>query len=153
MNNFDSNPFQKEFGVSILIIIQICMISQPVFPKLYWFARITALLAIGFISMFALDSFESGQSISDQLLHFGLHLFPSLILLGVFGLACYFEKLGGLVFMLIGIGLAPVIYMHNYSLNHSLWISLEVVALINLPFVLIGFAYWRRGRLKTLLES
>lgn len=116
---------------------------------LYWFARISALLAIGFISLFALDSFESGPSISDQLMHFGMHLIPSLILLVVFFLACFFEKLGGIIYMLVGLGLAPVIYLHNYSINHSIWTSLGVIALINLPFILIGFAFWNRGRLKT----
>lgn len=46
----------------------------------HWLPRILCILAILFISMFALDSFEKGLSIGQQSAQFLKHLIPSLIL-------------------------------------------------------------------------
>jgi hypothetical protein len=99
--------------------------------------RILSIFAIGFISLFALDSFEHG-TLGEQILAFLLHMIPSLVLTIILAIAWKWELIGGILYILLGIVLSPFIYTHNYRMNHSIWISLEVIALITFPFVLSG---------------
>ena len=108
---------------------------------LHWFPRILCILAILFISIFALDAFGPGRTLWQQLGDFLMHLIPSFILLGILLVAWKWEFVGGLIFTLIGIIFTPIIYMHNYRMNQSVWISLEVVLLITIPFVVVGVLF------------
>lgn len=106
---------------------------------LYWAPRILGLTAIGFISMFALDSFEAGQPLTTQLLHFAQHLIPSFILLALLALAWKWEKSGGIAFITIGLLFSPLVYMLNHGRNHfSVAQSLLVVLIITVPFIITG---------------
>lgn len=106
---------------------------------LYWAPRILGLSAISFISMFALDSFEAGQPLPTQLLHFAQHLTPSFILLALLALAWKWEKIGGIAFIAIGIIFSPLVYILNHGRNHfSLAQSLLVVLVITVPFIITG---------------
>ena len=99
--------------------------------------RILSIFAIGFISLFALDSFEHG-TLGEQILAFLLHMIPSFVLTIILAIAWKWELIGGILYILLGIVLSPFIYTHNYRMNHSVWISLEVIALITFPFILSG---------------
>jgi hypothetical protein len=111
-------------------------------PSLFhWLPRILCIAAILFISMFAADAFESGLTFWQQLDALFMHLIPSFILLLFFLIAWKWERLGGFLFILIGLGLSPFIYTHNFEMNQSFWISLGVVLLINFPFVLVGILF------------
>ena len=99
--------------------------------------RILSILAIGFISLFALDSFDHG-TLGEQILAFLIHMIPSFVLTIILAIAWKWELIGGILYILLGIVLSPFIFMHNYRMNHSIWISLEVIALITFPFVLSG---------------
>lgn len=114
------------------------------FPLLFWSSRVLALAGILFISLFALDSFQPGEPVSEQIFHFTKHLIPSFILLAIFAIACYKELWGGILFILIGLGFSPIVYLHNYSLNHSISTSLSVILLINVPFVVVGALFIAR---------
>lgn len=105
---------------------------------LFWLPRILCILAILFISLFALDSFDPGLTFRQQLTGFLMHMIPSLVLLGILVLAWKRELWGGIIFILLGLGFSPFIYSHNFSMNHSFWASFRVLLLITLPFVLIG---------------
>lgn len=63
-----------------------------------WIPRALAILFILFISLFALDAFEEGLSLGEQLLGFVIHLLPSFILLGLLLVAWRFPLVGGLLF-------------------------------------------------------
>ncbi len=104
----------------------------------HWLPRILCILAILFISMFALDAFAPGLTIWQQLADFGMHLVPSYILIALLVIAWKWEFAGGIIFLLIGLVTSPFIYTHNYDMNHSVWISLRVILVINFPFVLVG---------------
>jgi hypothetical protein len=106
-----------------------------------WIPRILCILAILFISMFALDSFEPGQTIWQQLAAFAMHLIPSFILIAVLLLAWKWELTGGVIFLLIGISLSPFIFSMNYHNNHSIWMSLGIILLITFPFVVVGVLF------------
>ena len=105
---------------------------------LHWSPRIVGILAILFISVFALDAFEPGRTLWQQLAAFLIHLIPSFVLFLVLLIAWKREKLGGIIFLVLGLGLSPIVFIHNYQMNHSVWLSLGIIAAITLPFVLTG---------------
>jgi hypothetical protein len=107
----------------------------------FWLPRILCIAAILFISMFALDSFAPGRTIWQQFGVFFMHLIPSFVLLAVLLIAWKWELIGGLTFILLGLGLSPFIFLLNHNRNGSIGNSLLVVALINLPFVLVGILF------------
>ncbi len=120
---------------------------------IYWLPRIICIAAILFISMFALDSFEPRLTIWQQLGHFFMHLIPSFVLLAFLLIAWKWEKIGGIIFLLIGLGFTPLIFMHNYHMNHSVWISLSIILTITMPFVVVGILFMVSNSLKKNIHS
>lgn len=114
-----------------VIILESHMKLLPLIP------RLLSICAIAFVSLFALDSFEHG-TLGEQILAFLLHMIPSFVLMIILAIAWKWELIGGILYILLGIVLSPFIFTHNYRMNHSIWISLEVIALITFPFILAG---------------
>ena len=114
----------------------------------HWIPRILCILAILFVSMFALDSFAPGLTIWKQLGSFLIHLIPCYILIALLVIAWKREYLGGLLFVIIGVIFIPFVFIHNYHMNHSFWISLSIVLVINIPFVVVGLLFIRSHYLK-----
>ena len=109
---------------------------------IYWLPRIICILAILFVSMFALDAFAPGLTLWQQLGDFVIHLIPSFILLAVLIVAWKWELYGGIIFTIIGLGLSPFIFMLNHNRNHfSVGTSLGVVMMITFPFVVVGVLF------------
>lgn len=123
------------------------------FRIIYWLPRVLCILAILFVSMFALDAFRPGHSIWEQLLDFAMHLIPSFILTIFLIIAWKWETAGGILFLLIGLGLSPVIYMHNFRMNGSVWMSLGVLGMITLPFIIVGVLFILGGNSKKALQK
>ena len=105
---------------------------------IHWLPRILCILAILFISMFALDTFAPELTFWQQILGFLIHLIPSYILIIFLIVAWKWELIGGMIFMILGFGFMPFIYTMNYHMNHSVWISLSIILAINFPFVVVG---------------
>ena len=105
---------------------------------IYWIPRVLCILAILFISMFALDSFDPRLTIWQQIGGFLIHLVPSYILVAVLIVAWKWELIGGIIFILVGIGFTPLIYYHNFAMNHSVMMSLGIILVITFPFILVG---------------
>lgn len=108
---------------------------------LHWVPRIICILAILFISKFALNAFESYLTIWQQILLFMVHLIPSAILIGLLIIAWKWELLGGILFTLLGLGLTPMIFQHNYDMDQSIVMSFGLVMMIALPLVIIGILF------------
>jgi hypothetical protein len=108
---------------------------------LHWSPRVLCILAILFISLFALDAFSPELPLWKQITGFLIHLIPSYILIALLVLAWKKEFIGGLLFMIIGLVFTPIIYNHNYAMNHSVALSLWIVAGITIPFVLVGLLF------------
>jgi len=70
-----------------------------------------------------------------------MHLIPSFILLAIFLVAWKWELIGGIIFVAIGLLLTPLIYIHNYNMNGSVWMSLGVILMITFPFILMGILF------------
>jgi hypothetical protein len=105
---------------------------------IHWAPRILCILAILLVSMFALDSFDPKYTLWVQLETFFMHLIPTYILILFLFIAWKWELVGGLILMGFALILSPFIFFMNYSMNHSVWISLSVILMINFPFILTG---------------
>ncbi len=116
---------------------------------LQWLPRVICTLAILFVSLFALDAFTPGHTIWQQLGDFFIHLIPSFILIASLIIAWKWEFAGGIIFLIIGIGLSPFVFMMNYHRTHSIGISLVIILMITIPFVVVGILFlishsWRK---------
>ncbi|MGD0342274.1 MAG: hypothetical protein ABSA76_11290 [Bacteroidales bacterium] len=107
----------------------------------HWTPRILCILAILLISMFALDAFEAGKTIWQQLLDFIIHLIPTFILTALLIIAWKWEKTGGIIFLIVGIAFGIFLFRGNYRHNHNLWNSISIVMAMAFPFVLSGVLF------------
>lgn len=119
---------------------------------LYWVPRILCILAILFISLFALDSFKPELSIWQQLGAFFIHLIPSYILLTLLFIAWKWEFIGGIIFIVIGLVFSPIIFMHNYNMNDSIWMSLGIILAITFPFIIVGILFIWSHKMKARIN-
>jgi len=108
---------------------------------LHWLPRILCILAILFISLFALDAFDPKLTLWEQITGFIIHLIPSFLLMLILLLAWKKELIGGIVFAIIGLGFSPLVFIHNFRMNHSVWMSLSIIALITIPFTIVGILF------------
>ncbi len=125
---------------------------------IYWVPRILCILAILFISMFALDAFEPGSPLSQQISGFLMHMIPSFALLLVLVIAWKWEYIGGIIFAIIGLATSPFIYSLNYNRSHSAGLSLMIVGMVCLPFFIVGVLFIlshlrRKGGKKVLVHE
>ena len=68
-----------------------------------------------------------------------MHLIPTYILILILFIAWKWEMIGGIIFILIGAGFMPFIFSINYNRNHfSIAQTLGIIAMINLPFIIVG---------------
>ena len=104
-------------------------------------ARILVLVAIAFVSLFALDAFGHGKPFWVQIRDFIIHLVPSFVLLIAFIIAYKRELIGGIIFILIGLFNAPWIYKHNYAMNQSVGMSLMIITTLLAPFIIAGVLF------------
>lgn len=107
----------------------------------YWTPRLLCILAILFISLFALDAFSPELSFWQQIGGFLMHLIPSFILIALLILAWKKELIGGIVFLIIGLSLSPIVFSHNYRMNHSIFMSLGIIFSITIPFAVVGILF------------
>jgi len=91
--------------------------------------------------MFALDSFEPGKSLVQQLAAFAMHLIPTYILTAVLVVAWKWELIGGIIIALIGVMFTPFVFAMNYRMNHSILMSASVILLITFPFIVVGLLF------------
>jgi hypothetical protein len=69
----------------------------------YWTPRVLSIALIGFLSLFALDVFNEGNSFWQTGLALGIHLIPSFVLIGVLVLAWKWEWIGAVAFAAAGL--------------------------------------------------
>jgi len=108
----------------------------------HWLPRIICILAILFVSMFALDAFSPGLSIWQQIGAFLIHLIPSYVLLALLIVAWRWEYIGGIIFTIIGIGLSPFVFFLNLNRNHlTVSQSLGIILMVTFPFIVVGILF------------
>ena len=107
----------------------------------HWLPRVLCIVAILFVSIFALDAFSPELSFWSQIGAFIVHLIPSFVLLLLLILAWKKELIGGILFATIGLGLTPIVFTHNYRMNHSIITSLGIILSITIPFTVVGVLF------------
>ena len=121
---------------------------------LHWLPRIMCILTILFVSLFALDAFTPELTLWQQIGDFLVHLIPSFILLTLLFIAWKWEFVGGIIFTVIGLGLSTVVFIHNFKMNDSIWMSLGIISAITIPFAIVGILFIvSHYRKKKLVES
>jgi hypothetical protein len=114
----------------------------------HWTPRILGILAVLFISMFALDSFAPHLTVWQQISGFLLHLVPTYILAALLVVAWKWERVGGILFIVIGAVFTPVIFTLNHQRNQfSILASLGIVMMVTVPFIVIGVLFYLSDRL------
>jgi hypothetical protein len=109
---------------------------------LYWAARILCILAILFISLFALDSVSSDRTFWQNATALIMSLIPSFILLAALIIAWKWEKTGGIILTIMGLALSIFVFVLNYKRNQfSVANSLKNALIIAIPFVLAGILF------------
>ena len=118
---------------------------------LYWTPRVICILAILFVSLFALDAFDSKLTMWQQIGGFLIHLVPSFILLGLLLVAWKYEYVGGIILVIIGLIFSFIVFRMNFRMNHSIWMSIGIIAAITLPFVIAGALFMiHHSKIKSL---
>lgn len=117
----------------------------------YWLPRVLCIAAILFISLFALDSFEKGLTVWEQMTHLFMHLIPTFILTTFLIIAWKWELAGGIIFTLAGLIMSPLVFQLNHNRNQfSTAQSLNVVLIITVPFIVVGLlfllSYYKKKR-------
>ena len=107
----------------------------------HWLPRILCILAILFISMFAMDSFSPDCTLWQNIMAFVIHLVPSIILIALLIVAWKWELIGGVIFTIIGLGMSPFIYSHNFRMDQSAGKGLVAVLLVTMPFIIVGILF------------
>ncbi len=107
----------------------------------HWLPRIICILAILFVSVFALDAFSPELTIWQQIGSFLMHLIPSFILIAFLIVAWKWEYIGGIIFAIIGLILSPFVFVVNYNRNDSIWMSLGIILSITIPFIIVGVLF------------
>ncbi|MFC2114420.1 hypothetical protein ACFLRI_03635 [Bacteroidota bacterium] len=105
---------------------------------LHWVPRILVILAILFLSMFALDSFEEGKSFWQQIAAFLIHLIPSFVLIAFLVIAWQWEFLGGILLIITGFGLMIFFFGRGNNINIEFWKRLGTMMILFFPFALSG---------------
>lgn len=108
---------------------------------LHWLPRILCIMAILFVSMFALDAFDPQLTIWQQIKAFFMHLIPSFILIVMLLVAWKWELIGGILLALTGLIMTPFVFNMNYNMNHSVLTSMIIILIITFPFVLTGILF------------
>jgi len=109
---------------------------------LFWAPRILCILAILFVSLFALDSFSPERTFWQNTAAFLMHLIPSFVLLAVLIVAWKREKTGGIILTIIGMAFGIFIFVFNYKTRHTpVAVSLLGALALSLPFVLAGILF------------
>lgn len=107
-----------------------------------WTPRILCILAILFISLFALDSFSSERTFWQNAAAFLMHLIPTFVLLAVLIVAWKWEKAGGIILTIVAVALGIFAFNINYNQRHfTLMQSIINVSILCLPFILAGVLF------------
>ncbi len=115
--------------------------SSALASTIRWIARVFCVLAVAFISLFALDVFSEGVGLGQEIVAFLLHMIPSFVLIIFLIIAWKHELVGGILITLIGLVSSTYVYSLNYRRSYSVSTGLRSAAMIGVPFVIVGLLF------------
>ena len=98
---------------------------------LLWSPRVLGILVCLFLSFFALDSFQDGNTLIEDLPDFAGHIAPILILSAIVAVSWRWEWVGGVAFTGLGVSYAYL------SRDHLSWIPV-----IAGPLLVVGILFF-----------
>ena len=101
---------------------------------LQWLARILAIVAIIFMSMFSFDAFSGDEPFGEKLLGFLIHNIPALVVIVFLVIAWKREIIGGVLFILAFIGLA--IFFRSFTGNQTSLIVISPLLITGASFII-----------------
>ncbi|MCU4155937.1 hypothetical protein J1N10_08110 [Carboxylicivirga sp. A043] len=123
---------------------------------LYWTPRVIYIATVAFISLFALDAFDSTFNTWHQIRNFIMHMIPSFALIAFLIYVWRKELTGGSILIFLGLALSVLVFRHNFRMNHSVFKSLLPVFLLTLPFFITGILfiidYFHRRKRRNILH-
>jgi hypothetical protein len=108
---------------------------------LYWLPRILVILTIFLIGLFALDSFAPGNTFWHNMGSFMMNLIPSFIMAVILMIAWKWERVGGIILIILGIVFSVLVFNLNFRRNHSVLASLGIIVIICLPSLVAGILF------------
>lgn len=105
---------------------------------IYWIPRILAILFICFLTLFSLDVFSMNLGFWQAIGAFFMHSIPSIVLIICLIIAWKYEIVGGIIFILAGLGYTILILNPINSFQINMLIS---IFLISFPAFLIGILF------------
>ena len=115
--------------------------SSALASTIRWTARVLCVLAVAFISLFALDVFSEGVGLGQKMVAFLLHMIPSFVLIIFLIIAWKHELVGGILITLIGLVSSTYVYSLNYGRSYSVSVGLRSAAMIGVPFIIVGLLF------------
>jgi hypothetical protein len=89
---------------------------------LYWVPRILGIASALFLAVFALDVFAEGYDFGELLIALFMHLIPSFIILLFIGIAWRWERIGGVLLIMLGL------FFIWFFWHPSRWLSYLVIS-------------------------
>ena len=114
---------------------------KPYRKILRWTPRVMFIIAILFVSMFALDAFSPEMTFWQNLAGFLIHLIPTFVLIAVLIVAWKWELLGGILSTVMGLALTPVIFNFNNRPGNTVGQTLGIALMVTLPFIVAGILF------------
>ncbi|MBN2272949.1 MAG: hypothetical protein JXK95_01335 [Bacteroidales bacterium] len=108
---------------------------------LQWTPRILCILAILFISMFALDSFSSERTFWQNTVAFLMHLIPSFVMLAILLVAWKYERAGGIILLVTSLAFSGFIFYHNFKRTDLFMTALVATLALGVPFIVAGILF------------
>jgi len=115
---------------------------------IHWAPRITSLLFISFLSLFALDVFAEYQGLA-VLLPLLMHLIPSFVLLVLVIIAWKYDLFGATVFLIAALG---YVWMVGLNRPWSWYVGISGPAIIVALLFFISWYQKRKSTTKTLFN-
>lgn len=115
------------------------MKEMKIYRYLYWIPRLLGVAMILFLAIFSLDVFTSGKSFGYYAVALFMHLIPNFILAILLAYAWKYEKIGGVIFILLAFIFTILFKTYIFYLNFFL---------ISFPIFLIGGLFILNSYLK-----
>ncbi len=103
---------------------------------LFWTPRVVGILFTAFVSLFAFDVFAEGYGFWEAILALLIHLVPTGLLLITLAIAWRYERLGGMLFIALGIFYVVAFW------GRVEWPGYLLIAG---PAILTGLLFWLAG--------
>jgi len=104
---------------------------------IYWTPRLLAVLYALFISLFALDVFSEGYSITETIVALFMHMLPTMAVVLMLLIAWRWEMIGGLLFILLA-GAFLLFFGSGGDLDASLIVA-GPLFLVGILFLISGY--------------